>query len=1092
MPLTPETLAIPVVKGLDLNTAARLVQPPSLLQAQNASFSQAGSRKRYGHVASRLLHGDYGLGLTAPEVLSATELTLTPYGQKILSRAWLFGWGLITGGGGDSPIDIEGSNVDTRGLSTWAEPGHTFSGANRDAEILAWTGHTLHSLAPGQAGATPPQGLVNPAVMPHLRSSAIAKSNTASANQYLPDAADNGRIRVVAWIDRTNDCVRYTIFDSVTLAPLVVDETLTLDNIPVDFRVISLGSWVHILGFGDMNVGKMVSIFDQTPTQVVTRSLGEMYTLDVTKLNESLMVMVKTTSEATDNIVIRWFGEDGNDAIGRENGNLDLSGAGSEAAVNAVVTIHPVAETVAVVWIEPGPTGKIWGSTYDGATLNGHAALRTMTAPETLKTFAVAPKWNVATNDSILFDAYITISSSTRYEIIRCRFHDSTLDDTRQKWHLRVATQAFRAGDRTFVWVGKPHDLQPAWVLLDEELNPVGKFAYAQANEAAEPGGESVIRSVNFRVFPRDGNLGQKDALVFHGAFSYKLRTPVDDEQDAVFTEPGILFAELDFLPETHSAQAGRCTYFPGAQLWCYDGARLTEAGFHFAPEFTLAAQSGGSLTADQTYTYRVDLCHRNAQNEEVRSASFIASQAITGANRTVRLTIKSALTCRPDSYFLIFRNSIQAGVPTTTLNLINSRDPTSPDYLANEQTGQQFTYNDTGAVDDTESPNLETHPTNAGTSYLQPFSAPACEIVSAGRDRLWVAGGELGPGQVAPSRLFDPGEVPGFNATLWRQVDRSNEPVTALGFVGDVTLMFRRRSTYLMEGDGPDNVATGFWAPPRLAYTDVGSVGQRTLVLISAGLLFQSEAGFRLITPGGGLQAVGVPVDPAAAGFQVSGAIVVGEDQEVRWYGPTGAMVYSYLNDCWSTWTCGAGGVARAANGRAVLLHGSDFWTETVGTYSDAGSNYEHRIQFPWLHPGNLGDFHRVRRFSGMGYWDPAFPHSVRVEIAYDEREFSEEFWEWDVPDLTQNTDTWGSGSWGDGVWGDALNTGLSVGPLRDSVWRWRRRPHRQKCSVFSIVVSDLASAGPGFTLVALGLELAKKPGLDRTAGTTTTNVTR
>lgn len=53
--------------------------------------------------------------------------------------------------------------------------------------------------------------------------------------------------------------------------------------------------------------------------------------------------------------------------------------------------------------------------------------------------------------------------------------------------------------------------------------------------------------------------------------------------------------------------------------------------------------------------------------------------------------------------------------------------------------------------------------------------------------------------------------------------------------------------------------------------------------------------------------------------------------------------------------------------------------------------------------------------------------------------------------------------------------------GVLRDSVWRWRRRLNRQKCSVISVAIDDHYTAGPGFVLNALALELGRKPGLDR-----------
>jgi hypothetical protein len=59
--------------------------------------------------------------------------------------------------------------------------------------------------------------------------------------------------------------------------------------------------------------------------------------------------------------------------------------------------------------------------------------------------------------------------------------------------------------------------------------------------------------------------------------------------------------------------------------------------------------------------------------------------------------------------------------------------------------------------------------------------------------------------------------------------------------------------------------------------------------------------------------------------------------------------------------------------------------------------------------------------------------------------------------------------------------NEGSPGYPFRDSVWRWRRRLNRQKCSVISVAIEDNYSDGPGFTLTALALEVGKKTGLDR-----------
>jgi hypothetical protein len=55
----------------------------------------------------------------------------------------------------------------------------------------------------------------------------------------------------------------------------------------------------------------------------------------------------------------------------------------------------------------------------------------------------------------------------------------------------------------------------------------------------------------------------------------------------------------------------------------------------------------------------------------------------------------------------------------------------------------------------------------------------------------------------------------------------------------------------------------------------------------------------------------------------------------------------------------------------------------------------------------------------------------------------------------------------------------------LRDNVFRVRGRPHRQKCSVFSVEFSDQGCVTGRFEPVVLALELGRKQGLDRISTT-------
>ncbi len=477
--------------------------------------------------------------------------------------------------------------------------------------------------------------------------------------------------------------------------------------------------------------------------------------------------------------------------------------------------------------------------------------------------------------------------------------------------------------------------------------------------------------------------------------------------------------------------QAGRTTYIAGAQLWSYDGTELVEAGFHTCPEpgmliAPLEQQTGGALTSAGTYRWRADLCYRNAQNEEVRSHSFFTDELVlTGGNRQVAITVPTCLTRRTNAYVLFYRNN-STGVQWY---LANSRDPASADYVLNDLTADTVTWVDAGQATDEAIITREQHPANGGFGYLDQYSAPACEVIAGGADRIWLAGGEIATGQAHPSRLFLPGDSPGFNPALACVVDRSSAPITAIGFVGELAVIFHPGSTYIQGGFGPDNSSQGFWEPPRLAYSDVGAVSQESLALIGKGLLFQSSAGIRLLSGSGAVSDVGRPVDSVGAGLDIAGVIISQSDQEVRWYARSGdTLVYNYQYDSWSTWSLACAGVTRnPATGYALLASWDGFVLEEAqDTWTDNGSPYLHRVRFAWLRGKDLMDFQAVRRIGALGEASEA--HRVHVDVYYDEREFAEEFFDWEFPYDTEtnpsnNTDFFGAQSFGTGVFGDTGN---------------------------------------------------------------------
>jgi hypothetical protein len=1050
MALIRETVAIPVARGVNVNTPARLVDAMDLLEATNVRFpAGVGARKRRGHSGQRVRGAkSLPVGWTTPTFAAPARVETYYTGDRSIPSGWLFGFG-----------NKELVTVNTAvAFQTSDHPdGIALGMASRDNEQLVWDGHRL--LSRTDLDVVGGRFTELNAVMPALRGTPIAKDARA---QTQPDCADNGIIRVAAWIN--GGTAYYSVVDSQLGTTIVAPTALSTASV-VYVRCVPVGTWVHVLAASSTALQlEMHSVHQDTPASVVWRSLGDCNgKFDVWKQSETAFA----TARATDTTIqVRIH-----DSAGGITSNWAAS-IGSPPLITSVALCQdPQNGNVALVWrTSTQVLARVFTSA--GATLGSTLTLASVSTAA--RPVAVAPRYLRTSGDEAVFNAYWDDSAGDNYIGLN-RFTASAADlYTATRWHHLLGSQGFRVGERTYIWAGRRSDYQSTWVLFDEELLPVGKANYITAN-TPQLADYPTLASVNWY-----GAAPAKDRCVYHCALSYRVRVAVEPttvgiNAPAVYAEPSIHFIQLDFLPRLRFAQAGRCTYFAGAQLWAYDGKELVENGFHYGPEgVTAVGADGGSLTALGTYIYRVDLCYRNAQNEEIRSASFYtASITLTGAQQSVTLTIPTALTRRSDAYFLIFRNE-NAG---TVWNLVNSRDPSSSLFLRNNQSVPTVGYTDS-TVADAALLSREPHP-NQSFQHLDPFAAPAAEVIAAGRNRLWLAGGEIPAGQVYPSRLFQPGEVPAFHGDLAIQVDRSVEEITAIGFVGEYTIFFRRNHAYIEDSPGPDNEQEGDWSDqPRLAQPALGAVGPEGLALIDQGLVFQSPAGIRLVTPGGGVLPIGQPLDSVGKTADITAAVVVSKDQEVRFYSWSGdTLVYNYQYNTWSRWTVAAAGAVRTADGLAALATPQGwFLEEAEDTWTDNGLVYKMRVRFAWLRAGGLLDFQQVRRIGACG---EGTSHSIRVEVFYNEREFPEEIFEWSFPDSTNNSDTFGSTNFGDGNLGD--NSALEGINFADSTWPWRRRLFRRKCSVISIAIDDNYTNGEGFTLTALALELAKKPGLDR-----------
>lgn len=1079
---------MPLAKGVDLRTRARLVDPSQLLVAENSSFPvTAGVAKRYGHSSAR---ARTATALPAQSSISPVASGLAwsePYAEKTLPSNWLYGWGLF------DPNSAVASPIYEFTVSPHPDTGILCGAATRDSEELVWDGFRLLSVPRGQT-VTPPFGEATKSQShaslqaPAARTTPVAKGASSQTQSGL---ADNGLIKVVTWLE--DGAPRASVYDSRTGGPLrlrvnpATDSGLTVTAGMI--RCVPVGNWVWIL-LTDTGAQKLYAIGVQgtSPTTAMTaKDLGSCNgSFDSRKISETNWAVV--IQDTSNNAVITY---------------LDANGAAQSSPVpqrTTLVTgnvglvsfdVHPQTAHVGLCWKDTSANKpKVQVFSQDGSS----AMAATLLANDNPTRVTIAASYILSGAGNPLFFAYFdsaALSSGggpTGQGVSCSSFTLSGILNNFKGFNQYLASQAFRVGQYPVCFTTFKSAFQTTLLLQDQTLLPVGRFEYGTAYATTTADG--WLMGVNHLA-----TVPAKDRLVFHTALLYNLRldsttlkalVPGTPASTAVFAETSIKEVRLDFLPRLRSAQAGRCVYFAGAQLWCYDGTRATEAGFHFGPENSLVTlvssnSGGGGLVPGAKYRYYIQLCHRNAQGEEVRGPGFLTQEVtIGGGHNSVVVNYKYLPTRRTDAYFLVYRNENNG----TLWYLTSSRDPASLSCPKNSNT-TGLAFSDT--TSDAALISNELAPANP-SGYLETHTAPACELVASGKDRLWVAGGELPAGTVAPSRLFYPSQAPSFNAGLQITVDRGPDQISAIGFVDTAALLFRRDHTYVLEGDGTDNLSTGSWPAPRLALSEVGAISQEGLGLVPQGLAFQSPAGFRIVGPGGALLPFGLNVDPLAKGAQISACVVVPDDQQIRFYSPSGpALVYDYLQQSWTTWTgveCW-GAVKTPAQRRVTLAKPTgDVWFETEGLYSDAGQTYRHKIRTAWLRGGGLGSWQRVRRVGFLGEL-PGGHFTLTLGLYYDEGDFLTETRTWDTStDL--NTSTWGTGNWGAGVWGDAV-VYAPIQSMRDRILRATFGTARQKCAVVSVELDDGSCDGPGFVGNAILLEVGAKGGLlkvpDRTS---------
>lgn len=340
---------------------------------------------------------------------------------------------------------------------------------------------------------------------------------------------------------------------------------------------------------------------------------------------------------------------------------------------------------------------------------------------------------------------------------------------------------------------------------------------------------------------------------------------------------------------------------------------------------------------------------------------------------------------------------------------------------------------------------------------------------------------------QIYFSQPSIPGQTPvEFNSQFVLNIDPRGGPITGLGYLGQWLVIFKRDVLFLMSGNlGPDFLGnnTDFQAPYQ-AIVDVGCSNPRSIVQTPNGLMFFSDKGLFLLTPGPSTTYLGAPMQAFNAST-ITSATLLSTDTQIRWSTANGTtIIYDYFVDAWSTFTPQSAIDATLVAGAWTWLRQSDgtIWAETPGVYVDPGNQWiSLSVMTAWMELAGFQGWMRFYEANLKGkYGSNAL---LNVALAYDGITSQTQLIQWNLTS---------SGAFGTfGPYG--LNSPPPYGqgqnqPVGKYGGAWpldqvRLFPTRQQCQAVSFTISDAQMPGQPVgqglaALSAIALEYGARQG--------------
>lgn len=553
-------------------------------------------------------------------------------------------------------------------------------------------------------------------------------------------------------------------------------------------------------------------------------------------------------------------------------------------------------------------------------------------------------------------------------------------------------------------------------------------------------------------------------ALFAQTVLAYRVnRLSNSDRSDVFYSEWGLKRVEFDFTSITvDAAQAGGTTYLTGGGFLAeYDGKTLSESQFWVYPSQieTSVSTSGGRLTDNSTYRYRVYWESRNAAGE-LEQSTFAASLEIStttgGAadDNSVTITVPTLPTNKKDVRLAVYRTTASNG-----LVYYRASRTTFPTY--NDPEADTVTWTDSASgFSDAEIVNNEPDLLFNG-SLPDNVAANTPKTISVGQNRLFYIRPE-DDNRVYFSKLRENGKRFSFNEKFQIAVPETGGRVVALDAGEDSLWIFKETAVYVASGQGPNNAGDGAYGQPQIIAQGLGCENAKSVIRISNGVVFKSQRGWYLADRGYNVRYIGSGVADLD-NLTVTGIVDRPSQHRFEAYTSSTVLVYDYLVDSWSTWDIGALSVVEiddtvwSITASAARKSNSSIW-------QDSGSAYYMQVETAWVPLRDILARGRVKRFAVLAEYRDK--HNLQVEVAYDRQE-----------------------AWVDDLLIDMTGEVVAAPTVGDAM-RPRRRTSRQKVSAIKFRLTDsqynpsgggVATPDDSLILNGISLEIAPLGGVNK-----------